>query len=341
MKAGGTSRWARSLVGLCALVGTLGSGASVAAAVTVEVTPETAQVSGAQDGTRILTAVLDAPQFAPVQVQFEVEAGPSDEDGNTPATSDFSCTVVPQTTFCSVFYAGVATSGTDTIRSWINVDGHPLTPDADRAEGRYAGPSDCLATGLWIDPPDACANQLEQPGDGIEPDYTDVVEVVWGAPADSDADGVPDSADNCPTQPNADQADGDADGIGDACDADPDLSVVINDAPDPVRRSETVTYSLLVRNSGDSAAADVKLDGALPHYAGHVEVAASQGGCAVDAATLACALGELAPRAEATVRVILRPRRRGTATLSATVSSVSGERNPGDNTDTETTTVSG
>ncbi len=38
-----------------------------------------------------------------------------------------------------------------------------------------------------------------------------------GNQPDQDNDGVPDSTDNCPTVPNADQADSDGDGIGDAC----------------------------------------------------------------------------------------------------------------------------
>jgi hypothetical protein len=43
---------------------------------------------------------------------------------------------------------------------------------------------------------------------------------VLAAPAtDSDGDGVPDDEDNCPNDPNADQADADGDGLGDACDS--------------------------------------------------------------------------------------------------------------------------
>lgn len=38
-------------------------------------------------------------------------------------------------------------------------------------------------------------------------------------PSDADADGIPDSSDNCPTIANADQADTDGDGIGNVCDA--------------------------------------------------------------------------------------------------------------------------
>lgn len=41
---------------------------------------------------------------------------------------------------------------------------------------------------------------------------------------DTDGDGVCDSDDNCPSEPNADQADGDGDGVGDVCDNCPDIS---------------------------------------------------------------------------------------------------------------------
>jgi hypothetical protein len=43
---------------------------------------------------------------------------------------------------------------------------------------------------------------------------------------DTDGDGIPDDKDNCPLQPNTDQADDDHDGIGNVCDTDPGFVVM-------------------------------------------------------------------------------------------------------------------
>lgn len=61
--------------------------------------------------------------------------------------------------------------------------------------------------------------------DGYDCDVIRHIDVTCrpdGAGGDGDGDGIPDSIDNCPADPNPDQADGDGDGEGDACDDDRD-----------------------------------------------------------------------------------------------------------------------
>lgn len=70
----------------------------------------------------------------------------------------------------------------------------------------------------------------------------------------------------------------------------PDLSVLSSDRPDPVAVGQELTYSLAVSNNGRSATAVVLTD-KLP--AG-VEFISASAGCANDAGTVRCELGDLA-----------------------------------------------
>jgi hypothetical protein len=61
---------------------------------------------------------------------------------------------------------------------------------------------------------------------GISDGLGTLLDRVTVVAADTDQDGVFDSCDNCPAQPNPSQADADADGIGDACDVQAQCVVV-------------------------------------------------------------------------------------------------------------------
>ena len=60
-------------------------------------------------------------------------------------------------------------------------------------------------------------------GDGIDNDGDGLIDEQPCPPIDSDNDGIPDVADNCPAVSNASQIDTDGDGVGDACDNAPNV----------------------------------------------------------------------------------------------------------------------
>ncbi|MGH2806800.1 MAG: hypothetical protein ACRDKT_05965, partial [Actinomycetota bacterium] len=146
----------------------------------------TREVASAQQGTQhTLTATLyqgntDVTGGAnnstgPIVVDFAIESGPNQGEAH-------ACTIIVGSSNCSVSYQGDEGVGTDTIRASVRGDA------VDRAEGRYAGSTDCPA------PPDPnqpgstspgpetdCATGTSQAGDTPESqaDSTDVVEMRW------------------------------------------------------------------------------------------------------------------------------------------------------------------
>ena len=110
----------------------------------------------------------------------------------------------------------------------VNVYGHsdaiPLRPGTTSSYG-YPAASDfpqLFANALYLsagfDPETACNGDYDDDG------LLDEEEATLGTDfqrADTDADGVNDGIDNCPTDANPDQHDADQDGIGDGCDPEP------------------------------------------------------------------------------------------------------------------------
>ena len=106
------------------------------------------------------------------------------------------------------------------------------------------------------------------PGDGVtDPDLENNVSVlsfdvlVVSGDSDGDGDGVPDDADNCPEDANADQADIDDDGAGDACDPVINVTIDIKPGSDPnsIKLGDTggVPVAIFSTAKFDAASIDV------------------------------------------------------------------------------------
>src|SRR5207237_10847755 len=131
----------------------------------------------------------------------------------------------------------LAAVGVHAIR-FVRIDGGPSDP---RLGGLSGFDLDAIAGVHSID----AAGLADTDGDGIpdvaddcptvadpeqrDGDHDGVGDACQGGPLpDTDGDGIPDASDDCPTVPNPDQADRDGDGVGDECDDCPD-------APDPAQ----------------------------------------------------------------------------------------------------------
>ena len=128
----------------------------------------------------------------------------------------------------------------------------------------------------------------------------------------------------------------DSDGIATSA----DLSITKTDSPDPVQVGQALTYILTVRNDGPTDATAVSVTDTLPAGVTFDSATASQGTCSQAAATVTCALGNLATGAQASATIVVTPTAAGSITNAASVSATQADPDSADNTDSEGTEVS-
>jgi CSLREA domain-containing protein/uncharacterized repeat protein (TIGR01451 family) len=181
--------------------------------------------------------------------------------------------------------------------------GHNLADDASCA---LSGPGDQPSTDARLDA--LAANSGP----------TDTQELLPGSPALDAADAAA-----CPA---ADQR-GIPRPLGAGCDIGAlehqpvaDLSVKLDDKPDPIPADDDLTYTLTVNNAGPDPAFDSRVHHDLPP--GVVLVAVPQN-CSVLGGEISCALGALASGARYTASVIVRPETLGALTSIADVTTTS------------------
>jgi uncharacterized repeat protein (TIGR01451 family) len=117
------------------------------------------------------------------------------------------------------------------------------------------------------------------------------------------------------------------------------VSIAKTDAPDPVTVGERITYTITVANDGPHTATGVVVTDPLPlDRVSFVSASASQGSCS-GIRPMVCALGTLAPRATATITVVVTANVAGTVTNAARVVVNEEEETLSDNVASTTTLV--
>ena len=97
-----------------------------------------------------------------------------------------------------------------------------------------------------------------------------------------------------------------------------DLSIQLTDSPDPVRVRDRLTYRAEVANAGPTAAGTAEVAVALPDAVRVVSVSAPGAFCPE---LLRCSFFGVEPGARVAMTIVTAPKRTGTVTASATVSS--------------------
>lgn len=125
-----------------------------------------------------------------------------------------------------------------------------------------------------------------------------------------------------------------------AAPGDADLSITKTDSPDPVVRGNNLTYTIKVTNGGPLDATGVVVTDNLPGASDVDFVSATSAGttCQKTGNVVTCDLGTIANQASKTVTVVVKTKRTGTLSNTATVASPD-DNTPANNSATAATTV--
>ncbi len=119
-----------------------------------------------------------------------------------------------------------------------------------------------------------------------------------------------------------------------------DLSVTKNATPTPVTAGHDLLYTVTVTNNGPASAAGVVMKDTLPQGVAFVSVSPGAPACIEDGGTVTCAIGNLGNGASVSITIVVTaPGTSGAFTNTTTVTSITPEIEPADNTATQTTQV--
>lgn len=118
-----------------------------------------------------------------------------------------------------------------------------------------------------------------------------------------------------------------------------DLVLTKTDSADPAVQGDNFTYTIAARNQGANDASAVVVTDTLPADVDFVSSSATAGSCERTGATVACSLGQVNAGVTATVTIVVKAKRTGTASNTASLASVD-DTNAANNQDTETTVIS-
>jgi uncharacterized repeat protein (TIGR01451 family) len=93
----------------------------------------------------------------------------------------------------------------------------------------------------------------------------------------------------------------------------PVLTIGVTDSPDPVSTRDTLTYTVLVRNTGGVAATGVALQ---TTFSAKVTPVSADPRCSLKSTAAQCVVGQLAAGASTTLQLVVKPGRKGTLTSS-------------------------